>query len=94
MAALTVASGYPIRESFGSLTFYIFRFSSVADADTFASGLGANVVAFWLTLRDNPATQASAGAAATYSATTSGGTFTLYPGEDSLINELYVLART
>lgn len=76
MAVQTAAT--TLRESLGSLTLHIFTFTSVADSDTFASGLGANVVDFWLAEHSNPVTQASAGGAVTNSS----GTFTFFPGED------------
>jgi len=44
MAAATVSR--TDRESVGSLTLHIVTFSSVADTNTYASGL-ANVVSFW-----------------------------------------------
>ena len=88
MAAQTAAT--ILRESVGSLTLHIFTFTSVVDADTFASGLGTNIVSFWGFGANNPATQASAG----FNCTNSSGTFTLYPGEDSLAATLFVLART
>lgn len=87
MAALTPTT--TLRESVGSLTALFFAFSSVNDGDTFASGLGANVVAFNVFTNANPATQASAGVAAT----NSNGTFTIYPGEDGNSQMLQVLAR-
>ena len=42
MAALTAASTR--RESLGSVILMMYRFTSVTDGDTFASGLGSNVV--------------------------------------------------
>ncbi len=93
MAVQTVASGYPIRESLGSLTLIIYSFTSVADADTFDCGMGTNVLSFWGVTNGNPVTQASAGNALTYSASTGTGTFTFYPGENSLPLLVFVLAR-
>lgn len=87
MAAQTAAT--VTRESLGSLTLMMYTFTSVADADTFASGLSTNVVNYWGLTQGNPVTQASAG----MSVTNSSGTFTLYPGEDSLAATLFVLAR-
>ena len=46
MAAITLATNYPLRESLGSLTLHIAKSTSVADGDTYASGL-PNVVGFW-----------------------------------------------
>lgn len=87
MAAQTAAT--TTRESLGSLTLLMFTFTSVLDADTFASGLGTNVVNYWASGQGNPGTQASAG----FNVTNSSGTFTFYPGEDSLAATLFVLAR-
>lgn len=86
MAAQTAATTR--RESAGSLTLMIYTFTSVADADTFASGLGSNVVSYMAQTTGNPSTQASAG----NSVSNSAGTFTFYPGEDSLGLILWVLA--
>lgn len=88
MAALTAATTR--RESAGSMTFYAFTFTSVADGDTFASGLSTNVLTFNAVTNGNPSTQASAG----IGITNSSGTFTLYPGEDSLGAILQVWATT
>lgn len=87
MAAQTAAS--VIRESLGSVTLLVYTFTSVADGDTFASGLGTNVVSFQGQTNGNPVTQASAG----NGVTNSSGNFTFYPGEDSLGLILWVLAR-
>ena len=87
MAAQSAAT--TIRESLGSLTLMVYTFTSVLDADTFASGLGTNVVTFMAFTNGNPSTQASAGVGVTNSS----GTFTFYPGEDSLGLILWVLAR-
>lgn len=88
MAALTAAT--VLRESLGSLTLHIFTFTSVADTDTFASGLGTNVVSYWDQETSNVSTQSSAGGAIANSS----GNFTFYPGEDSNSWVLFVLART
>lgn len=87
MAVQTAAT--TLRESVGSLTLMVYTFTSVADTDTFASGLSTNVVAFWAGTDGNPSTQASAG----NGVTNSSGTFTFYPGENSLGLDLFVLAR-
>lgn len=87
MAALTAAT--TTRENVGSLTLMIYTFTSVADTDTFASGLGTNVVSYWDQETSNVSTQASAGGAITNSS----GNFTFYPGEDSNSWVLFVLAR-
>lgn len=87
MAAQTAAT--TIRENVGSLTLYVFTFTSVVTGDTFASGLSTNVVSQWYQMT-SITTQASAGS----SVSNSSGTFTLKPGEDSNSGILFVLART
>lgn len=87
MAVQTAAT--TTRENSGSTTLIVFTFTSVADTDTFVSGLGTNVVTFNYVVNGNPATQASAGAGVTNSS----GTFTFYPGEDNLAGILQVWAR-
>lgn len=87
MAALTAAT--TTRESSGSTTLIVYTFTSVADSDTFVSGLGTNVVTFNYVVNGNPVTQASAGAGVTNSS----GTFSFFPGEDSLAGILQVWAR-
>lgn len=87
MAAQSAAT--TTRESSGSTTLVVYTFTSVADGDTFASGLGTNVVTFNYVVNGNPVTQASAGAGITNSS----GNFTFYPGEDSLGGILQVWAR-
>lgn len=86
MAAQTAVTTQ--RESLGSLTLLTFTFTSVATGDTFASGLGSNVVGFW-GQTNSITTQASAG----FVASNSTGTFTFKPGEDSNSLTFYVLAR-
>lgn len=87
MAVQTAAT--TIRENLGSVTLLIFNFTSVADGDTFASGLGSNIVGFWAGTDGNPVTQASAG----NGVTNSSGNFSFFPGENSLGLDLFVLAR-
>ena len=86
MGAVTAASQNV--HSFGDATLYQFRISSAADGDTFASGLSDRVISYWTQDRTNPATQASVGIAATESS----GTFTLYPAEDAVAFDLFVVA--
>tara|TARA_R110000868_G_scaffold411521_1_gene705135 strand:+ start:1295 stop:1561 length:267 start_codon:yes stop_codon:yes gene_type:complete len=88
MAVQTAATTQ--RENAGSLTLYRFTFTSVADGDTFDSGLSTNVWGFLIEQTGNPSTQASAG----ISAANASGIFTLYPGENSLGATLFVFART
>ena len=79
------------RESVGSMTMIIATFSAgtADDGDTWASGLGSNVVTYSATDTDNPTTQASVGVAVANSA----GTFTFYPAEDNKPFILNVFAR-
>jgi len=89
MAALTAATTN--RESLGSATLMTFTFTSVVTGDTFASGLGTNVIGnnFWYQM-NSITTQASAGVGATWSGSTV--TFTL--GEDNTAVNLIVLSRS
>lgn len=89
MAAITPDAVY--RESSGSLTLVVARFSagSADDGDTWASGLGTNVLTYAIQDTDNPTTQASVGVAATLSS----GTFTFYPAEDNKSFDLVIWAR-
>lgn len=89
MAALTpTAIG---RESLGSMTFIVATFSTCATGDTWASGLGSNVLAWNGQPTSGPTTQASSGVTVLYSSTT--GIFTLKPGEDGNAMQLQVAAR-
>jgi len=62
-----------------------YEFSSIDDGDTFAGPKSPK--AFWASVNGNPGTQASAGAAVAESS----GTYTFYPGTDSLAGTLFVL---
>jgi len=74
------------RVGMGSGTLVIATFTTASDGDTCASGIGA-IMGKWIDMNANPTTQASAGYASTFSA----GTFTFYPGEDSLAFTLYAI---
>ena len=76
-----------IRESVGSLTLLIYTLTSVADADTFNSGLGANVVGYWA----NGEAGETAGDEGV-NVTNSSGTFTLNLKTTGTV-DLFVLAR-
>lgn len=84
MAAITPTS--VTRVSLGSATMVVATFSTVSDGDTWASGISA-ITTKWTDMNANPSTQASAGFASTFS----GGTFTFYPGEDSLAFRLHAI---
>lgn len=88
MAAITPST--LIRESSGSLTMYIATFADTADdGDTWASGLGSNVVSYCAVGTDDP-TQAKEG----IDVSNSSGTFTFNLGEDNRSFILTVWART
>lgn len=86
MAALT-ASSTKVHNS-GDQTKYVYTFSSVGDADTFVSGLGTRVQDFSYQVTADPTTNTSAGA----NVVESSGTFTFYPGVNSLSGTLTVYA--
>lgn len=81
MAALRTAAS----SSSGQGIFHIFKFTTVVDGDTFVGP--ASPKAFWMAGVGNPGTQAAAGVHATESA----GTYTFYPGTDSLDMTLFVV---
>lgn len=83
MAAITPTS--VIRQNKGNVNSITAVFSTAADADTWASGI-KGVISWVAQGTGNPATQTSAGVSAAYS----NGTFTFYPGENSLSFRLLV----
>lgn len=85
MAALSAATTK--QYSAGSQSKYVFTFSSVSDADTFASGL-SGVQDFAYQVTADPTTNTSAGC----NVSESSGTFTFYPGVDALSGTLIVYA--
>lgn len=89
MAAVTVTSGYPKVFSAGTTALYIWRVSSVDDADTLDTGLGTRVIDAWVSFTGNPTTQTSGGGNITL---TSGDTITFYPSENSNTATVFVLA--
>ena len=88
MASVTITTGYPKSHSIGDLTLFIWQLTDVDDAETLATGLGTNIVDFWVSWTGNPATQTSGGG----HAANSSGTMTFYPGENDLGATLFVLA--
>jgi hypothetical protein len=84
MAALTATSVRQV--SAGDLSLKIVKFTSVDDGDTYASGLGTNVVAFKYQVTADPTTNTSSGC----NVAESSGTFTFYPGVDSLTGTLFI----
>ena len=89
MAAITVASNYPIRTSVGDLTMHIVRSTSVADGDTYASGLGSAVVAYWANGETDEGTAGDEG----INVANSSGTFTFYLKTTGAVN-LFILSRS
>ena len=89
MAAVTVTTGYPRSYSVGDLTMFVWQLTDVDDAETLATGLGTNIVDYWVSWTGNPSTQTSGGG---HSALSS-GTITFYPGEDNLGASVFVLAK-
>lgn len=88
MAAATLSTTE--RHNAGSLTLYVFTFSSVADTNTYASGLGSNVVGYWANAETNEATAGDEG----FNVANSSGTFTFYGKTTATSFKLYVLATT
>jgi len=88
MAAKTPDSIY--RESAGSLTMHIAKFSTndMDDGDTWASGI-AEIVGYWANGTDDP-TQGKEG----IDVSLSGTTFTFNTAEADRTGILYVLSRT
>lgn len=86
MAAITAASTKIY--SAGSQMKYVFTFTAVGDADTFASGLSTRVQDFTYIVTADPTTNTSAGA----NVVNSSGTFTFYPGVAALSGTLVVYA--
>ena len=84
MAAITPTNVQRI--NLGDANLVVATFSTCADGDTWASGIAA-IATKWVDMNGNPGTQASAGFASTFSA----GTFTFYPGEDSLAFRLHAI---
>lgn len=80
MAALTAAS-----TGEGQGIIKAFKFSSIDDADTFSGPVSPK--AFWAFTTADPTTNTSAG----INVTESSGTYTFYPGVDSLSGTLFVL---
>lgn len=81
MAALRTAASI----SSGQGIFSTYKFTTVVDGDTFTGP--ASPKAFWVQGVGNPGTQAAAGV----HATESDGTYTFYPGTDSLNMTLFVV---
>jgi len=79
-----------VRESMGSLTLLICQFSTtnIDNDDTYATGLGTNLVDCWFncTLTDT--------AAKDVHPSNSSGTITFSTGEDDITGTLFILART
>jgi len=83
MAAITPTVS---KHSSGDQLKIVAKFTSIGDADTWVSGLGARVEDFTCQLTADPTTNTSAGVNVTESA----GTFTFYPGIAALAGTLTV----
>jgi hypothetical protein len=79
-----------LRESVGSMTLFIATFSTndIDDTDTWATGLGSNILGVWANGTDDP-TQTKEGIDCAESA----GTITFSTGEDNRTGKVFVLAR-
>lgn len=79
-----------VRESMGSKTLFIATFSTndIDDGDTWATGLGTNIVGYWGNLTDD-GTQAKE----SIDISNSSGTLTFNVGEDNRTGIVYVLAN-
>ena len=89
MSALTAASTY--RESMGSLTLHIVNFSSISGDDTYASGLGTQVVGYWA--QDTQAVGTTVNAAG-MNVNNSSGTFTFAPALASTPGTLFIVSKS
>lgn len=87
MAALTPSR--VTRTSAGDLTVHIVDFSTVSDADTYASAI-EGIIGHNYQVTADPTTNTSAGA----NVALSGSTFTFFPGVDALTGTLFVYARS
>ena len=86
MAAIVPASN--VKNTAWAYTEVFAKFSTVSDADTWASGFGSRVVSYVGQVTSDPTTNTSAG----INITESSGTFTFYPGVDAL--GLTMIVRT
>ena len=58
----TLASGYPLRENNGSLTLFVWKFSSIATSDTYATGItGGMFSAPWMVITSGLAVATTGG---------------------------------
>ena len=77
------------RESFGSMTLYIYKLTSVATDETYDTGLGTNIIGYWA----NGETNVTAGEEG-INVSNSSGTLTFYLNGDTQTVDVFVLART
>ena len=89
MAAITPNSVH--EDNLGSLRLIraVFSTTTIADLDTWASGV-SGIVDHWFSGQNDPTTQASAGV----HVSNSSGTFTFHPGENAATGTLFILARS
>ena len=88
----TLSTGYPIRESVGSMTMHICKFSNILTSDTYASAI-PGVVGFWLEVTSGYALAVTNGA---WQVSESSGTFTFLSGAWGVpvTGTLYVLSKS
>jgi len=77
------------RESMGSRTLLVVKFTDVVTGDTWVSGLSGQPTAWWTTVTTAPSTQTNCGSMASYVSST--GIFTMIPDEDTQDMTLFVM---
>ena len=87
MAEATVSS--TIRESAGSMTMHIVTFSSLADTNTYASGI-SGVIGYWCNAGTDESTAGDQG----INVAESSGTFTFSLDTTATDAKLYVLSKS
>jgi len=87
MSALSAAS--VIRENVGSLTLHIVNFTAAVADDTYASGLGTNVVSFWANSQSMSGSTLNAGC----NVKNASGTFTFQNNPSAAVN-LFIVSKS
>lgn len=77
-----------LKESVGSMSIWIAKFTDIDDTDTYASGI-TDIVAAWCDATDVPTGASYEGIDVGY---TSAGAITFNTGEDNRTGNLYILA--
>lgn len=89
MAALTPTSVNKVSGGLGGYNLHCVEFSAITGADTYASGLGTNVVAFWATSKFNGGTTTTGNG---ISVSNSSGTFTFCMGTAAAAATLFIVS--